>query len=183
MKCTIQLVLDDIGQIKVNHLRKLVDPTQINSSIVNHISIADIDIEEEKLPRIQTIINQFADSHPPIKLTFNSLGIFTTSDNVLFLSPVITEQLLKYKNDLSDQLNTIGIDCGTYYTKENWQPHCTIGLRISNSELLNGLESVKNLDVFPMEINIDKIDLSRYDPLPFLEIFTSDLSKDNYLQS
>ena len=67
--------------------------------------IADIEIENDKLQQIKTLIDQFAKSHQTIKLTFNSVGVFMTSDNVLFLSPVITEELLAYKNDFTDKLS------------------------------------------------------------------------------
>ena len=173
MKCTIQLVLDNVGQIKVNHIRKLIDQPGDNNNIINHISIANIEIEESDLQLIKNILDKFASSHQPLKLTFNSVGIFMTNNNVLFLSPVITEELLKYKNDLCNQLSEVGIDCGNYFSKENWQPHCTIGLKISDKELMNGLELVKSLDIFPLEVTLDKIDVSKYNPLPFKELYSS----------
>ena len=177
MKCAIQLVFDEKSQIKVNEIRKLLLENGISDNAVpiNHISLADIEIDNEQLSLINSILKKFSEENSPIKLILASAGSFMTSENVLFLCPIITEDLLDYNNKVVAILTENKIKCGKYYTKNNWQPHCTIAIRISDEELLKGFKALKSCKLLPLEISADKVDLLQYDPKPYTELLSHNL--------
>ena len=177
MKYAIQLVFSEKDQIKIKDLRKtLVDNGVHDEAVpINHISLADIEIDEKQLSVVEKIVNDFSKSHNSLKVVLSSAGSFMSKENVLFLTPIMTTDLIRYNDELISVLQKNKISCGRYYTKNNWQPHCTILIRISDDELFSGFKTLKNNNILPLEVCIDKIDLLRYDPKPYTEIVTFNL--------
>ena len=177
MKCAIQLVFSEKDQIKINNLRKTLIENGVHDEAVpiNHISLADIEIEENQIDVVKNIINEFSQNHNALKVVLSNAGSFMSKENVLFLSPTMTADIIKYNDELTNVLQRNNIQCGKYYTKNNWQPHCTISIRISDDELLLGFKTLKANNILPLEICLDKIDLLRYDPKPYKELFTFNL--------
>lgn len=179
MKCAIQLVFDDETQAKLNNLRSILNKNGVNDEAVpiNHISLADIEINNNQINEVREILQTFAQTHNQIKLVLCSVGSFMSKENVLFLTPVITEDLINYNDELISTLTKMKIPCGKYYTKNNWQPHCTIAIRISDEQLFKGFEVLKNNNILPLQVTANKIDLLRYDPKPYEELISFNLKK------
>ena len=179
MKCAVQLVFSEKDQREISDLRKMLVQNGVHDDAVpiNHVSLADIEIDEGKLPEVGDFLKAFANSHEQIKLILGFAGSFMTNENVLFLAPTMTEELLKYNDELLAGLKSIGIESGKYYTKNNWQPHCTLAIRLSDEELFEGFKLIKNSKALPLEVLVDGIDLLRYNPRPFEEIARFDLQK------
>ena len=172
MRCAIQLVFDESIQSKLNNVRKLLNDNGVHDEAVelNHISIADIEIEESQIHQVKKILLNFSQTHKSIKLTLNSAGSFMSKENVLFLTPTMTQELINYNDEIINELQEANIKCGKYYTKNNWQPHCTIAIRLNDEELFKGFKIVKCLNILPLEVVVDKIDLLCYEPKPYKEI-------------
>lgn len=144
---------------------------------INHISLADIEIDYEQLELIKDILAKFANTHKSLNLILSGVGSFMSNENVLFLTPTMTEDLISYNDEIVSILKTNKISCGKYYTKNNWQPHCTISIRISDNELIKGFGLLKENNILPIEIVANKIDLLCYDPKPYKELVCFDLLK------
>ena len=98
-----------------------------------------------------------------------------TKENVLFLTPIMTDEMINYNDEIISKLNERGIHCGKYYTKNNWQPHATVAIRLNDEELFEGFKVLKMNNILPLEVVGDKIDLLCYDPKPYNEIVCYDL--------
>lgn len=172
MKCAIQLIFSDENQKVINILRKKLDDAGVHDEAVqiNHISLADIEIEESQLPLVESILKKFADNHKSLNIVLSSVGSFMTSENVIFIAPTMTEDLIQYNDELVKLLSENNIACGRYYIKNNWQPHCTISIRLNDEELIKGFKIIKENIVLPMEIFADSIDLLCYNPKPYREL-------------
>lgn len=179
MKCAIQLVFNDKNQNTINRLRKMLIDCGVHDEAVpiNHVSLADIEIDEVEVDLVKNILEVFSKTHKQIKFTLSSVGSFMTSENVLFLTPTITEDLIKYNDEIINALKQKGIKCGVYYTKNNWQPHCTIAIRVSDEELFKAFKELKRNNILPLEVIADKIDLLCYNPKPYKELFSFELEK------
>lgn len=179
MKCAIQLAFDDVGQNQINEIRKQLAFAGVRDVAVriNHISLADIEVDDEKLEIVKALVSNFAKERKALKLVIASAGSFMSKENVLFLAPIITEELINYNEDLVNMLVNNGVQCGKYYTKNNWQPHCTIAIKISDNELVKGFEVLKQVDALPLVVNVDKIDILRYAPQPYEELVSYDLNE------
>ena len=177
MKCAIQLVFNNKNQTIINQLRKILIANGVHDEAVpiNHISLADIEIEESQLTLVESILKDFSQNHKSLNLVLSSVGSFMSKENVLFLTPTTTEDLIKYNEELIDILIKNNIVCGKYYTKNNWQPHCTISIRITDDELFCGFKILKENNILPLEVNANTIDLLCYDPKPYKELLKFEL--------
>ena len=172
MKCAIELVFDKNSQKIINDLRKKLSENGVHDEAVsiNHVSLADIEIEDNQLNVVKDLLSNFAKKHKRIKLILSSAGSFMSNENVLFLAPIMTEELIRYNYEIVDELENNGIPCGKYYTKNNWQPHCTVAIRLSDNELIKGFEVLKNNNILPLEVIVDSINLLCYNPKPYKEL-------------
>ena len=179
MKCAIELLFNEESQVKINKLRKTLSENGVHDEAVptNHVSLADIEINEEDLKKVKELLNKFSKSHKAIKLVLSSVGSFMTKENVLFLTPTMTDNLICYNDEIVYELKKIGVVCGKYYTKNNWQPHCTVAIRLSDQELIKGFEILKYNNILPLEVVANRIDLLCYDPKPYKELYIEKLEK------
>jgi 2'-5' RNA ligase len=178
MKCAIQLVFNNENQSIINQLRKTLIANGVHDEAVpiNHISLADIEIEDNQLPLVESILKNFAKSHKSLNIVLSSVGSFMSKENVLFLTPTMTEDLMNYNDELINILTENNILCGKYYTKNNWQPHCTIAIRITDNELFAGFKTLKENNILPISVTANTIDLLCYDPKPYKELIKFELN-------
>ena len=172
MKCAIQLLFSDKNQVTINKIRKILMDNGVHDEAVpiNHISLADIEIEENQITLVKSILKEFSQNHKSLNLVLSSVGSFMSKENVLFLTPTMTDDLMKYNDELIDLLLKNNITCNKYYTKNNWQPHCTISIRLTDDELFSGFKALKENNILPLKVNANAIDLLCYDPKPYKEL-------------
>ena len=177
MKCAIQLVFNNKNQSIINQLRKTLIANGVHDEAVpiNHISLADIEIEDNQLPLVESILEKFSKSHKSLNIVLSSVGSFMSKENVLFLTPTMTEDLMNYNDELINILTKNNIPYGKYYTKNNWQPHCTISIRITDNELFTGFKTLKENNILPISVTANAIDLLCYDPKPYKELIKFEL--------
>ena len=177
MKCAIQLVFNNENQSIINQLRKTLIANGVHDEAVpiNHISLADIEIEDNQLPLVESILEKFSKSHKSLNIVLSSVGSFMSKENVLFLTPTMTEDLMNYNDELINILTKNNIPCGKYYTKNNWQPHCTISIRITDNELFTGFKTLKENNILPISVTANAIYLLCYDPKPYKELMKFEL--------
>ena len=110
MKCAVQLVFSENDQTKINRLRNGLAEKGVHDEAVpiNHISIADIEIDERQLDSVAEVLDKFAKTHGKIKLILGVMGTFMTSENVLFLAPTMTDELIQLNDDMISDLKEIG---------------------------------------------------------------------------
>ena len=166
MKCAIELVFDEESQNKLNNLRRLLDDKGVHNEAVptNHVSIADV--ETEDIDNLKRIVNEFANETDKFDITLCIAGSFMTSENVLFYSPTMTEDLLRSNERIIQKLKLNNFECNKYYTKDNWFPHCTLAIRLSDNELKKGLELLKDNNILPLRVKCEKVDILDYSNKP-----------------
>lgn len=172
MNYAIELVFDDESQNKINELRKLLDDNGVHDEAVklNHISIGDYftnDIEGLKLK-----VLEFAKMIKPFEITLCSVGTFMTKENVIFLEPIMTEELKSVHKKFIDFMSGFNGELNQYYNIDKWMPHCTISIRLSDEELFKGLKLLKENIKLPIKVKLEKIDLINY---PFNQILIADI--------
>ena len=172
MKCAIELILDVESQNKINNVRNILQANGVHDEAVklNHISLADVEIDENQIDLLKDIASSFAKSHKKQKLMLAVAGSFMTNENVLFFAPIMTQSLVDYNDELICDLTRNKISCGKYYTKDNWFPHCTLAIKLNNDELKKSFEILKDNNILPLTVAADSIDILCYEPKPYNQI-------------
>ena len=89
-----------------------------------HMSLAvcdGLDIERSRL-----LLDDFCASHSRFELYLCFIGTFVSADNVVFVSPQMTERLRRIHEDLHISLGSQQPAMWGHYLPGTWQPHCTM---------------------------------------------------------
>ena len=172
MRCAIELIFDTNSQNILRQLRKRLSDNGVHDEAtpLSHVTIADIEIGEERIEETKRIVSEFAATHTRLPLVLSQVGSFMTKENVLFYAPTVTEELVLFNEEMIRLLGQHGVECGRYYTKDNWVPHCTLAIRLTDAELKKGFGLLKDNSILPLAVTCDKIDILCYDPRPYKQL-------------
>ena len=173
-KYAVELIFDEESQKKINKIRELLSSSGVHDEAVptNHVSIADF--ETDDLEGLKVKVNEFANNIDKFKLNLAMVGTFMTKENVIFLQPVMTDELMNVHKMFLDSMKDFDGKANEYYNHNKWVPHCTIAIRLSDEELIKGFETLKSISFLPIEVTVDKIDILNY-PSPYKQEYIVDI--------
>ena len=173
MNYAIELVFDDESQKIIDNLRLELSKNGVHDEAVrlNHISIGDY--KTDNIEELKKKVTEFSKTIKPFELSLVSVGTFMTKENVLFLEPVMTDELIDVHKRFIEYMNDFDGVLNPYYDINKWMPHCTISIRLSDQELFKGIELLKEIINLPIKVKVEKIDIINY---PFNQIMMLDLN-------
>ncbi|NTW97652.1 MAG: 2'-5' RNA ligase family protein [Oscillochloris sp.] len=71
----------------------------------------------------------------PIELYFESVSAFLSPEGVVFLSPVVTTELLALQRATAAAAAGLGVEIEDYYRPGSWVPHCTLAWPLSSADI------------------------------------------------
>jgi 2'-5' RNA ligase len=164
MNYAIELYFDEESSRRIDTIRYLLESNNVTVDVgtLPHISLAiftNVDgnglIEE---------ITSFSKRELNLHLEFSSIGIFPISESVIFLAPKVTQQLLVFHRDFLQFMSKYSTDLNVYYNDDLWVPHCTLGIHMSDDELINAIRLLKNNNYLPISVTIKKIGILTFPP-------------------
>jgi 2'-5' RNA ligase len=164
MNYAIELYFDDESSKRIDSIRHLLESNNVPVDVgtIPHISLAIFsDVNENGLIRE---ITNFSKREMNLHLELSSLGIFPTSESVIFLAPKVTQQLLAFHRDFLQFMSKYSTDLNVYYNDDLWVPHCTLGIHMSDDELINAIRLLKNNNDLPIPVTIKKIGILTFPP-------------------
>lgn len=172
MNYAVELVFDEKSQNTINQLRKLLNDNGVHDEAVklNHISIGDYSTND--IEGLKSKVLKFSEMINPFEVALCSVGTFMTKENVIFLEPVMTEELKGVHKKFIDFMADFDGELNQYYNIDKWIPHCTIAIRLSDEELFRGFRLLKENIKLPIKVRLEKIDLINY---PFNQILIADI--------
>lgn len=87
-----------------------------------------------------SLVQEFVKSVKSFNVQLSAIGTFPTIENVLFLSPTPTLQLLSYHQEFHRRLAKSKLTSSPYYVPENWTPHCSVEMNIPSEQLPKAIE-------------------------------------------
>jgi 2'-5' RNA ligase len=119
-----------------------------------HITLAiydSIDFEKSK-----KALEKFCMSHNQFKLNLDFIGLFTGKENVIFASPMITNDLIKIHQDFHKEFSWQKKLCWEHYIPESWQPHCSLTVTTQDAQFPEVLQIIRN-KFRPIDVKIKSI--------------------------
>ena len=174
MNYAIELVFDNESQMVINELRTKLNENGVHDEAVklNHISIGDY--KTDNIEELKNKVIEFSKTIKPFELSLVSVGTFMTKENVIFLEPIMTDELMDIHKRFIEYMKDFDGVLNPYYDIDKWMPHCTISIRLSDEELFKGIKLLKEIIRLPIKVIVDKIDIINY---PFNQIMMLDLEK------
>lgn len=148
--------------------RESINSTMLDLAAQPHISLAVF--EHLDPAALREDLNRFAEATRPLSVVLSYAGTFPTAEGVVFLAPVVTQELLEVHGRLHRFLRDRGVVCAEYYQPGKWVPHCTVAIGVAPDKIGAATEICARSEAFgPVEI--DEVSLIDFPPVRELYAF------------
>lgn len=136
----VELFIESPSAEAICKLFKLTDSLLGRIGASPHVSLAVF--EGVDISKLIEVVASFAEDTAAFNIRFSSIGIFPGEENIVFLAPVMTIDLLMLHERFHDRLNATGLTSDPYYLPGTWVPHCTITME---EQLPRTLETIRSI--------------------------------------
>jgi len=125
MLYALELFFDAASEERIrSYWQRMENDYLIRVRSTPHITIGIF--EDIPLERACDELRKAASNIAPFPVTFQSIGMFTHPGMHLFLTPVVTQELLALHKSLFEQFSFCDCEQYAYYRPGQWVPHCTV---------------------------------------------------------
>jgi 2'-5' RNA ligase len=174
----VELDIDGVAASKIGtlaeRLERIPDLDSVRKSgDVHHLSLAVY--EDLPADRFVAHLIEFSAGVQPIVLQLANIGIFSGARSVLFLGPVVTQELLAFHRRFHDAFSEFVESCWEYYRPGHWVPHVTLAMNIEAAALERAVAETRE-HWKPAKIKLGAVKLIHFPP--FRTIYRSTLQSD-----
>ena len=176
MGYAVELFFEEPGATQLRELFQKTGSPLLSWGATPHISLAVIDeVDEASLIKIT---KKFASETQPFKTRFSSLGTFPGEKRVVFLAPIVTNQILDLHSRFHKLLEKAGLKSNPLYLPGQWVPHCTITEDQSSQDSLKSIETLTHF-IPQNTFTISSVHIVKFRPVTQLTSFPLSTSPDN----
>ena len=150
MPFVAELYFDLSTEARIREVWKAIDDAGISDSMPKggyrpHISLGICNHLE--LDTFTQELTTFAASVTPFRLSFPNIGIFSTSEGVVYLGATVTAQLLHVHTAFHEIFKKHAKEQREYYTVGQWVPHCTLAFGLSEDQIVEAIALCRQIDL------------------------------------
>ena len=166
MPFVVELYFDPPTEERIRDAWKAIDEAGISDSMPKggyrpHISLGVCNRLE--LNTFTQELSTFAASVAPFQLSFPNIGIFSTSEGVVYLGATVTEQLLNVHTAFHKIFKKYAKEQREYYRVGQWVPHCTLAFGLSEDEITEAVTVCQQISL-PVSTEVKEIGLVEVSP-------------------
>ena len=161
----ISIYFDEKTNQKIRqYIRQIAEKSgnkyMLDGNVPPHITISSFETRQEK--EAIHCLEKYAEKLSQGTLQWASVGVFLPY--VIYLSPVLNEYLHTMSVEIYNSISEIeDIAISPYYRPFQWQPHTTIGKKLSKEEMLTAFHILQNQFGY-FEGTVTKIGLAKTNP-------------------
>ena len=181
MPFVVELYFDPSTEERIRGAWKIIDEAGVSDSMPKggyrpHISLGVCDhLETDSLAQE---LSTFAASITPFRLSFPNVGIFSTSEGVVFLGVTVTGELLNVHAAFHKIFKKHAEDQREYYTVGTWVPHCTLAFGLSEEQIVEAVTVCRQIDL-PISTEVKRIGMVRVSPTSCQTLFSCSFKTTN----
>ncbi len=161
MPFVVELYFDPSTEASIRDAWNAIDEAGISDSMPKggyrpHVSLGVCDYLETDL--LAQELSIFATSVTPFRLSFPNIGIFSTSEGVVFLGVTVTEELLSVHAAFHKIFKKYAREQREYYTVGQWMPHCTLAFGLSEGQIVEAVTICRQI-ALPISTKVQEIGL------------------------
>ncbi len=166
MPFVAELYFDPATEECIRDAWKAIDEAGISDSMPKggyrpHISLGIC--EHLELEAFAKELSTFAAGITPFRLSFPNIGIFSTSEGVVYLGATATKQLLNLHTKFHEIFKKYAKEQREYYTVGQWVPHCTLAFGLSEDQIAEAVNVCRQIDL-PVSTEIKEIGVMEVSP-------------------
>jgi 2'-5' RNA ligase len=175
----VELYFDQQTEHELRGFREKVYAAGVTPVIGNmgdrpHVSLAVFN--KIDLACIKDQVEELAARFTKFEVMLSAVGTFPTPDNVLFLSPVPSSQLLHIHEVVHKQLDCAHLRSSAYYHPGKWLPHCTVELDLPDAQFPLALKAAQHFFA-PVKGEFVSLGIVSFRPIEYLAEYQ--LQKEN----
>ena len=179
MPFVVELYFDPSVEARIRGAWKAINEAGISDSMPKggyrpHVSLGVCNHLETDL--LAQELSIFATSVTPFRLSFPNIGIFSTSEGVVFLGVTVTEALLSVHAAFHEIFKKHAEDQREYYTVERWVPHCTLAFGLSEAQIVEAVTVCRQIDL-PISAEVREIGVVEVSSTSCQTLFSCSLKK------
>ena len=166
MPFAVELYFDSSTEACIRKVWETLDEARIGASMHEagyrpHVSLGvynclEADVFEKKL-------STFAAGIAPFPLSFSNVGIFSTSEGVVFLGATVTERLLNVHTRFHRIFKKYAQEQREYYAVGKWVPHCTLAFGLAEHQIAEAVSICSGI-ALPISAKVKEIGLVAVSP-------------------
>lgn len=169
----IELYLDPVSENKVMDFRQNVYASGVQPvlGLMNdkpHVSLAVIPSRDAK--EILALTADFSKTISQMNFHLGAVGTFARPDNIIFLYPAPTAELLEVHRSFHRRLAQAGIESSHYYHPGLWVPHLTLEFNLPENDYYKAINSCKEL-FSPINGKFTELGVVAFRPIEYLDHF------------
>ena len=167
MPFVAELYFDAPTEARIRDAWKTLDEAGISDSMPKggyrpHISLGIC--EHLELNAFAKELSAFAASITPFRLLFPSIGIFSTSEGVVYWGATATAQLINLHTAFHEIFKKYAKEQREYYTVGQWVPHCTLAFGLSEEQIVEAVTVCRQMDL-PVSTEVREIGVVEVSPM------------------
>ena len=161
MPFVVELYFDRSTEASIRDAWTAIDEAGISDSMPKggyrpHVSLGVCNHLESNT--FEKEFSSFAAGVAPFQLSFPNIGIFSTSEGVVFLGVAVTEELLSVHAAFHEIFKKHAGEQRAYYTVGQWVPHCTLAFGLSEDQIVEAVTICRQIDL-PVSTEVKEIGL------------------------
>ena len=168
----ISIYFDEKADKTIRYLMEQVakntgNTTLLDDKVPPHITISSFETNDEELA-----INCLKESCDTLKSgDLKWVSVSTFFPYVIYLSPVLNEYLFSLSKTIYDNFSNLdNISINKYYQPFSWQPHTTVGRKLSEEQMQLAFQTLQKHFV-PFKGTVAKIGLAKTNPHRDIVVF------------
>lgn len=165
MPFAVEMYMDRDSEAKIRRMWEALAGAGIKSSMLEvgyrpHVSLGVC--EELDVDGLAKELSSFAESVSPFELTLSSLGLFPSSEGVIFLGVTPTQRLLDVNHDFHQFFGKYAKSQRNYQVG-NWVPHCTLAFGLPPAVLSETVKVCRRMPL-PIHSRIEEMGIAEVSP-------------------
>jgi 2'-5' RNA ligase len=122
---------------------------------------------QEDAENLKRIAHDFSLGMRSFAVELAAIGVFPTSDNVVYLTPVPSFELIKTHSAFHRVLKREKLKPSKYYLPDRWVPHCTLEFEQPDDQYYRGVELFKK-NFSPIRGQFFELGVVAFRPIEYL---------------
>ena len=184
MPFVAELYFDPSTEARIRDAWKAIDKAGVSASMLEggyrpHVSLGVCDhLETNSLAQELTT---FAAGIVPFRVSFPNIGIFSTSEGVVYLGATVTAKLLKVHTAFHEIFKKYAKEQREYYTVGQWVPHCTLAFGLSEEQIVEAVTVCRQIHL-PVSTEVRAIGVVEVSPTGCGTLYSFNIGSSMRLQ-
>ena len=165
MPFAVEMYMDADSEAQIRRTWEALAEAGIKSSMLEagyrpHVSLGvcgELDVDG-----LAKELSSFAESVSPFELTLSSVGLFPSSEGVIFLGVTPTQRLLDVNHNFHQFFGKYAKSQRDYQVGK-WVPHCTLAFDLSDGMLSEAIEVCGRMSL-PIHSRVEEIGIAEVSP-------------------